>query len=49
MALRVEVTDGWYCLPAVLDGPLADLVRQGKIQVNGKGTGSVYNLMYITT
>lgn len=30
-----QVTDGWYCMQAVIDRPLAEKVLQGKIQVGG--------------
>ena len=35
---QLELTDGWYCVWAVLDKPLSQLVRSGKIGV-GKRPG----------
>jgi hypothetical protein len=34
--LRVELTDGWYCIDALLDASLSGLVRKGRVCVGGK-------------
>jgi len=34
--VRVELTDGWYCVDGVLDPSLSSLARQGRIQVGDK-------------
>jgi len=36
LLMRVELTDGWYCIDALLDGPLSALVRKGRVCVGGK-------------
>ncbi|KAL7544940.1 hypothetical protein ACHAWF_008312, partial [Thalassiosira exigua] len=34
--LRLELTDGWYAVPALLDCVLTELVQKGKLQVGSK-------------
>nr|XP_032813349.1 breast cancer type 2 susceptibility protein isoform X1 [Petromyzon marinus]XP_032813350.1 breast cancer type 2 susceptibility protein isoform X1 [Petromyzon marinus]XP_032813351.1 breast cancer type 2 susceptibility protein isoform X1 [Petromyzon marinus] len=34
--LALELSDGWYALPALLDAPLAALTRQGRVRVGHK-------------
>jgi hypothetical protein len=35
--LALEVSDGWYCVPAAIDGPMAALVAQGRVKVQIRG------------
>jgi hypothetical protein len=35
--LALEVSDGWYCVPASIDAPLAALAAQGRIKVCVRG------------
>ncbi|XP_061421481.1 breast cancer type 2 susceptibility protein isoform X1 [Lethenteron reissneri] len=36
LGLALELSDGWYALPVLLDAPLAALTRQGRVRVGHK-------------
>lgn len=36
LQVTVELTDGWYCIPAKLDVPLLDLINRRRIKTGHK-------------
>ena len=36
LQVRVELTDGWYCIPAKLDLPFLSLINRRRLQIGSK-------------